>query len=100
MGQTPKSQFWMSLASYESIHTCANQSVGPEPAVLNATTCQRPNEVPISGGSTTNETDRFIIMIYSSYYPNLTASAWQIVGESADGSRSENITVTVLCLEQ
>jgi hypothetical protein len=39
-------------------------------------------------------------MIYSSYYPNLTASAWQIVGESADGSRSENITVTVLCLEQ
>jgi hypothetical protein len=38
-------------------------------------------------------------MIYGSY-PNLTASAWQIVGESADGSRSENITVTVLCLEQ
>jgi hypothetical protein len=44
MRLTPKSQFWMSLAPYESIHTYANQSIGPEPAVLNATTtCQRPS---------------------------------------------------------
>jgi hypothetical protein len=39
------------------------------------------------------------VTIYGSYQ-NLTASAWQIVGESADGSRSENITMTILCLEQ